>query len=146
MLKGFFDSLPQELYEAATIDGASEIRIFFQITMSLSKPILAVVALGAFNSAYGTFLYALIVAPDPNMWVLNVWLYQWQQNASTAAIFASVLVASIPTLLVSSSPKNHHARHCRPNREVSLVPSFLKSEVFSAIRCGKVRAGSRIWI
>jgi multiple sugar transport system permease protein len=34
------------------------------------------------------------------MWVLNVWLYQWQQSASTAAVFASVLVASIPTLLV----------------------------------------------
>jgi multiple sugar transport system permease protein len=100
MLKGFFDSLPQELYEAATIDGASETRIFFQITMALSKPILAVIALGAFNGAYGTFLYALIVAPDPNMWVLNVWLYQWQQSASTAAVFASVLVASIPTLLV----------------------------------------------
>jgi ABC-type glycerol-3-phosphate transport system permease component len=100
MLKGFFDSLPQELYEAATIDGASEIRIFFQITMALSKPILAVVALGAFNNAYSMFLYALIVAPDPNMWVLNVWLYQWQQSASTSAMFASVLVASIPTLLV----------------------------------------------
>ena len=100
MLKGFFDSLPQELYEAAVIDGASEVRIFFQITMALSKPILAVVALGAFNSAYGMFLYALIVCPSPDMWVLNVWLYQWQQNASSSAIFASVLVASLPTLLV----------------------------------------------
>jgi len=100
LLKGFFDSLPTELYEAATIDGASEIRIFFQITMSLSKPILAVVALGAFNGAYGAFLYPLIVAPSQDMWVLNVWLYQWQQTASTSAMFASVLIASIPTLLV----------------------------------------------
>lgn len=100
LLKGFFDSLPGDLYEAATIDGASEIRIFFQITMSLSKPILAVVALGAFNGAYGAFLYPLIVAPSQDMWVLNVWLYQWQQTASTSAMFASVLIASIPTLLV----------------------------------------------
>jgi len=100
LLKGFFDSLPSDLYEAATIDGASEIRIFFQITMSLSKPILAVVALGAFNGAYGAFLYPLIVAPAQDMWVLNVWLYQWQQTASTSAMFASVLIASIPTLLV----------------------------------------------
>lgn len=100
LLKGFFDSLPRELYEAATIDGASEMRIFFQITMSLSKPILAVVALGAFNSAYGAFLYPLIVAPSQDMWVLNVWLYQWQQTASTSAMFASVLIASIPTLIV----------------------------------------------
>jgi ABC-type glycerol-3-phosphate transport system permease component len=100
LLKGFFDSLPRELYEAATIDGASEIRIFFQITMSLSKPILAVVGLAAFNAAYGTFLYALIVAPRQDMWVLNVWLYQWRDFSSSGGVFASVIIASIPTLLV----------------------------------------------
>ncbi|MFA9479160.1 ABC transporter permease subunit [Phycisphaerales bacterium AB-hyl4] len=100
LLKGFFDSLPQELYEAASIDGASEVRMFFQITMSLSKPILAVVALSAFNQAYMMFLYALMVTPDEEMWILSVWLYQYQQEASTAAVFASVLIASIPTLVV----------------------------------------------
>ena len=49
LLKGFFDSLPGHLYEAALIDGASEFRMFWEITMSLSKPILAVVALQTFN-------------------------------------------------------------------------------------------------
>lgn len=100
LLKGFFDSLPRELYEAATIDGASEVRIFFQITMSLSKPILAVVALMAFNSAYTLFLYALLVAPREDMWLISVWLYQFQQTSSMSGTFASVLIASIPTLLV----------------------------------------------
>lgn len=100
LLKGFFDSLPRELYEAATIDGASEVRIFFQITMSLSKPILAVVALSAFNSAYTLFLYALLVAPREDMWLISVWLYQFQQTSSMSGTFASVLIASIPTLLV----------------------------------------------
>jgi multiple sugar transport system permease protein len=100
LLKGFFDSLPQELYEAARIDGASEMRMFFQITLNLSKPILAVVALQAFTSAYLMFLYALVVCPDPSMWLISVWLYQFQQRASTGAVYASVLVASIPTLLM----------------------------------------------
>ncbi len=100
LLKGFFDSLPTELYEAATIDGASEIRIFFQITMALSKPILAVVALQAFNSAYTLFLYALLVAPSQEMWLLSVWLYQFQETASMGGIFASVLIASIPTIII----------------------------------------------
>src|SRR5205814_7847206 len=63
LLKSFFDSLPRELYEAAAIDGASEFRIFWQITMSLSRPILAVIALEAFNAAYTMFLYPLIVCP-----------------------------------------------------------------------------------
>ena len=45
----FFDSLPRELYESIEIDGAGEFRIFWLVTMSLSQPILAVIALGAFT-------------------------------------------------------------------------------------------------
>jgi multiple sugar transport system permease protein len=100
LLKGFFDSLPEDLYEAATIDGASEIRMFFQITMALSKPILAVVALQAFNQAYTAFLYPLLVAPREDMWLISVWLYQYQAAVSMSGVFASVLIASIPTILI----------------------------------------------
>ncbi len=100
LLKGFFDSLPREVYEAAEIDGFSEVRMFFQLTLSLSKPILAVVALEAFTAAYTMFLYALIVCPDPDMWLLSVWLFQFQQNANSSAVFASILIASIPTLIM----------------------------------------------
>ena len=100
LLKGFFDALPQELYEAATIDGASEWRMFFQITMALSKPILAVLALGTFTAAYTMFLYPLLVAPDQDMWLMSVWLFQFQQRSTSAAVFASVVIASVPTLIV----------------------------------------------
>jgi multiple sugar transport system permease protein len=100
MLKGFFDSLPQELYESATIDGAGEIRIFWQITMSLSKPILAVVALSAFTSAYSNFMFALLIFQDQKMWTLMVWLYQLQTRASQGVILASLTVAALPTLVV----------------------------------------------
>jgi multiple sugar transport system permease protein len=100
LLKGFFDSLPRELYEAARIDGASEIRMFFQITMALSKPILAVLALGTFTGAYMMFLYPLLVAPDEDMWLIAVWLYQFQQRSSTPGVYASVVLASIPTLII----------------------------------------------
>ena len=75
-------------------------RMFFQITMALSKPILAVVALGAFNSAYLTFLYALIVCPSQNMWMLSVWLFQYQTQVGMGGMFASILVAAIPPLLI----------------------------------------------
>jgi ABC-type glycerol-3-phosphate transport system permease component len=100
LLKGFFDSLPQELYEAARLDGAGEVRMFFQITMALSKPILAVLALGTFTAAYMTFLYAILVAPDENMWLIGVWLYQFQQRSSSSAVYAAVLIASIPTFAI----------------------------------------------
>ena len=100
LMKGFFDSLPKELFEAADIDGANEWHKFWIITMNLSKPVLAVIALGAFNGAYSNFMFAFILCQDRNMWTLMVWLYQLQQFSSQGVVFASLIVAAIPTLLV----------------------------------------------
>jgi len=102
LLKGFFDSLPKELYEAAAIDGASEITMFLRITLPLCKPILAVIALGAFLAAYGGFMWAFLVCQDQNMWTLMVWLYQFQQQMATqpSMIMAALVLSSIPTLIV----------------------------------------------
>ncbi|MFA6716245.1 MAG: carbohydrate ABC transporter permease, partial [Victivallaceae bacterium] len=100
LLKGFFDSLPQELYESAELDGAGEFRIFWQITMSLSKPILAVIGLNAFTLAYSNFMMALLICQNQKMWTLMPWLYQLQQNGSQGVIFASLVIAAIPTFLI----------------------------------------------
>jgi multiple sugar transport system permease protein len=100
LLKGFFDSLPKELYEAAELDGASEWLMFWQITMNLSKPILAVIALGAFVSAYSAFFYALILAPDPRMWTIMVYIYQLRGSVDSPVVYASLILTAIPTLLV----------------------------------------------
>ena len=106
LLKGFFDSLPQELYESASMDGAGEMRIFFQITMSLSKPILAVIALGAFTSAYGNFMMALLVCQDRNMWTIMPFLFELQQIGCQGLVFASLLIAAIPTLIIFTFCQN----------------------------------------
>lgn len=100
LLKGFFDSLPRELYEAADIDAASELHKFWHIAMSLSKPILAVIALGAFNGAYSNFMFAVVLCPDEKMWTLMVWLVQMQAFSSRGAMMASLVLSTIPTLVV----------------------------------------------
>ena len=100
LLKGFFDSLPKELYEAATIDGSGELRAFFTITLPLSAPILAVVALGAFAAAYGAFMFALLVCQKESMWTLMVYIYQLQQNYNPPIVFAALVIAAIPTLVI----------------------------------------------
>jgi len=100
LLKGFFDSLPKELYEAADIDGATEWHKFWIITMSLSKPILAVLALGAFTAAYSEFIMALVIIPDQRMWTIMVWLFQLQQRVHPSVVYASLVIAAIPTFLV----------------------------------------------
>ncbi|MCC6679919.1 MAG: ABC transporter permease subunit [Phycisphaeraceae bacterium] len=100
LLKGFFDSLPQELYESAEIDGGGEFTKFWTITMSLSKPILAVLALNAFTAAYSEFLMALVIIPDQRMWTLMVWLFQLQRIADPYVVNASIVLAAIPTFLI----------------------------------------------
>ncbi len=100
LLKGFFDSLPKELFECATLDGASEARIFWHVAMSLSKPILAVTALQTFITAYGDFMMAFLVCQNPKMWTIMVYLYQLQQRSSPSVAFAALVVSAIPTFVI----------------------------------------------
>ncbi len=102
LLKGFFDALPQELYEAASIDGANEFRMFRTITLPLSLPVLSVIALFAFGASYGSFLWALTTCQDQKMWTLMVFLQQFQQNTTSVPyiLMASLVLAAIPTVIV----------------------------------------------
>ncbi|MGI5868268.1 MAG: carbohydrate ABC transporter permease [Kiritimatiellia bacterium] len=106
LLKGFFDAMPRELYEAADLDGASEWTKFWTLTIHLSKPILAVIALNAFTAAYSAFMMALIVIPDPAMWTLMVWIFQLQSYAHGSVVYASIVIAAIPTFLVFAFCQN----------------------------------------
>lgn len=99
MMKGFFDSLPRELYEAAAIDGANEFQIFTQITLPLIKPIMAVKGLAAFTAAYSGFMWAFIICQDPKMWTISVYLYQFQLDSPQHLVMASLVLASLPLLL-----------------------------------------------
>ncbi len=102
ILKGFFDSLPQELYEAGTIDGATEWQMFYMVAMPLSKPVLAVTALGIFTTAYSAWFFAIIICQNPKMWTIAVFLYQFRETylyAPQIATAAQVL-ASIPILII----------------------------------------------
>ena len=102
ILKGFFDSLPPELFEAAMIDGANEWQIFRIVALPMVKPILAINSLGAFIAAYNGWEWALIICQKKSMWTIAVWLYQANSMWTDApwTIMAGFVIASIPTLLV----------------------------------------------
>jgi multiple sugar transport system permease protein len=100
LLKGFFDSLPRDLYENAEIEGAKEPTMMFRITLPLSKPVMAVIALTSFMAAYSAFMFAFLVAQDERMWTMTVWIYQLQARAPKAVMMAALTLAAIPTLLV----------------------------------------------
>mgnify|MGYP005639726649 FL=1 len=100
LLKGYFDSLPKELYEAGMIDGASEFQMFRTITLPMAKPILAVIALGSFTAAYASFMWAFLICQDESMWTLMVFLYQFKQIAPPHMHMAALSLAGLPTLIV----------------------------------------------
>jgi ABC-type glycerol-3-phosphate transport system permease component len=107
LLKGFFDSLPRELYEAGTLDGAGELRMFWTITLPLSRPIFAVIGLGAFSLAYGGYLYAMTICQDHSMWTVMVWIYELQTSgAPMYVMMAALTLATLPTLLVFMLTQN----------------------------------------
>ncbi|WP_263119971.1 ABC transporter permease subunit [Cellulomonas sp. RIT-PI-Y] len=101
LMYGFFNSVPREIDEAATIDGASHAQIYWRLIMPLVTPILAVVALLAFIAAFGDFILARIVLTSEENWTLAVGMYQWVSNQLTSrwGLFAAgAVIGSIPVL------------------------------------------------
>lgn len=100
LLKGFFDSLPQELFEAGALDGASEVTLLTKVALPLSRPVFGYLALLAFMGAYSAFIYAFLVVQDQSMWTLSVFVYQLQNIAPRSVMMAALTLAALPTLLV----------------------------------------------
>jgi multiple sugar transport system permease protein len=100
LLKGFFDSLPPELYEAALLDGAGEFTLFTRITIPLSMPILAVTLLGTVTGAYNLFMPAVMYLGDVRMWPIATKIYEINQNSPAGVGMAALVVSSIFPLLV----------------------------------------------
>lgn len=115
VMRNFFMELPQELFESARIDGASEFRIFFSIVLPLSKAVLAVIALFYAVGYWNSFFNALLYINDTTKWPIQLVLNQYvvQSNALTdlqapdrpappaqTVQMAIVVVATLPILIV----------------------------------------------
>ena len=102
ILKGFFDALPRELYEAAMIDGAGEWTVLWRITLPMTTPILAVNALNSFIHAYSSWEWAFLVCQKASHWTLAVWMYQMSQTFAHQpwCVMAGFVLVSIPTAIV----------------------------------------------
>jgi putative aldouronate transport system permease protein len=77
VIRNFFQGLPEELIEAARIDGAGEWRIFLQIVLPLSKPVLAVMGLFYAVAYWNTYFNALLYINDAEKWPIQVVLQQY---------------------------------------------------------------------
>lgn len=104
LLTGFFRTLPSELEDAASIDGASEVGIFWRVMLPLSGPGLITAAIFNFISIWNEFQLALIIINNDNLKTLPLGLWNirssMQFTADWAALFAAVVIVIIPNFLV----------------------------------------------
>jgi arabinogalactan oligomer / maltooligosaccharide transport system permease protein len=104
LLKGYFDTVPRELDEAAIVDGASHARIFFTMTLRLVMPILVTVFMLVFVGLYGEFMLASVFLTDVESQTLGVGLYGMTLGNDANTLFgrftAGALLGSIPVMLL----------------------------------------------
>lgn len=102
-LKGYFDSIPIDLEEAARIDGCGPVQAFLLVALPLVRPALAVTALLAFLGGWGDFVFSSVLIPAPDSMKLAVpALYALAGSQSTpwGYFAAGAVIVVIPTLLV----------------------------------------------
>ena len=101
MLKGYFDTIPRELEEAAVMDGASPWQVFTRVVLPLARPALAVTALFSFMTAWNEFILAATLINDAARFTLPValqqyvgeWKTQWGHFAAGALIVSAPVMA-----------------------------------------------------
>jgi len=102
LLRQFFLRQPQELVDAARIDGSSHLGVFLRIILPLSKPALAVVALFSFIDNWKDFFGPLIYLNDENLYTLSIGLFSFQSQHLTAwtLLMAASLLIALPMVVL----------------------------------------------
>ena len=102
ILHGFFRQLPKEMSEAARIDGASHLTIFFQLFLPLSLPALSALVILDFVSTWNEFAMALVLLQDGQKWTLPLGLmgFQGQFSAAYGPLNAAIIMTVLPATVV----------------------------------------------
>lgn len=109
MLKGYFDTIPTDLEEAAALDGCNRVQTFVWIILPLARPALAVVALFSFMTAWNEFILAATLMGDPSHYTLPIVLKRYVDNygADWGSFAAGAIVVSIPVIILFFALQRH---------------------------------------
>ena len=99
IMRQFAAGIPDELLEAARIDGANEVRIFFQIFLPLAGPAVATVTIMSFLASWNNFIWPLIVAQSADSYTLPVGLAAMSQAAQNVTDYGLVLAGAVIVML-----------------------------------------------
>jgi multiple sugar transport system permease protein len=99
LMKRFFDNLPRDIFEAAWLDGAGALRLFWSVVLPMSKPILGVVSVFAILASWKDFLWPLLVLTNPDIQPLSVRLPQIQAQTELGVFLAALFIASLVPII-----------------------------------------------
>jgi len=101
-MKGYYDTIPYSLEEAARIDGCSEFVAFYKIILPLAAPALVITALFSFMTAWSEYLVAAQILQDSALWTLPLGLKSFESNMTTewGLYGASSLIVMIPVVIL----------------------------------------------
>lgn len=102
LCRSFFQSLPEEMFEAARLDGASELDLYRRIALPLSRPILATVAITTTLSVYNDYIWPLVVISDNSLqtFTVGVTKFAGEFNLDYGPTLAGYALGSLPLLLL----------------------------------------------
>ncbi|PRZ16768.1 carbohydrate ABC transporter permease [Nesterenkonia sandarakina] len=102
ILKKFFDAVPVELEDAARVDGAGRLRVFFSVVLPLSRPILGAVSIFVFIQAWNNFLWPFLIINDTTLMTLPVGLQTVLSayGVQYSQVMAQAVLAALPLVIV----------------------------------------------
>ncbi|WP_222706744.1 carbohydrate ABC transporter permease [Lacisediminihabitans profunda] len=102
LMRNFVEGIPQTLFDAARIDGASGTRMYRSIMLPLSLPVLGTIALITVSSVWNDFFWPLLVISDDSLRTVSVGLqfFQGQNATDYGPLMAGYLLASLPLILL----------------------------------------------
>jgi raffinose/stachyose/melibiose transport system permease protein len=109
LLRRFFKDLPEELLEAALVDGCSYFAYFRHVTLPLSRPILATVGTIAFVHSWNAYLVPLVMLNSDSLypWPLGIMVYQGEYSSEWHLILAFITLTILPTILLFLLAQRH---------------------------------------
>src|SRR3954447_296178 len=102
LLRQFYLAIPRELEEAAILDGASLVRVYWHLILPLSRPVLAALGVFFFLANWNNFLWPLIVTQNQKLWVVQLGIQQFrgEHGSDYNLIMAASTCAALPTLIL----------------------------------------------
>jgi multiple sugar transport system permease protein len=103
LLRQFIATIPDEQIEAARLDGANDLRIFWSVVLPLTRPVLTTVAVLTFIGTWNDFFGPLLYLTDPDLWTVQIGLLQFQSGVpgeNAQEIWAATALITLPLIII----------------------------------------------